>query len=83
MGGIKLCQLYEKAYTPWNWVEEIFIEAEKIDLPVFASPFDLTAVEFLEKLNCPIYKIASPEITDHGLIEAYARLESLSLCQQG
>ena len=68
-----LYQLYEKAHTPWDWVATIFTEAKKLDLPVFASPFDQTAVDFLEGLDCPIYKIASPEITDVGLIEACAR----------
>ena len=67
-----LYSLYKKAYTPWSWVEEIFKESNKIDLPIFASPFDLKAVSFLEELNCPIYKIASPEINDTGLISACA-----------
>ena len=67
-----LYQLYEKAHTPWDWVAVIFDEAKKLDLPVFASPFDSTAVEFLQSLDCPFYKIASPEITDVGLIEACA-----------
>ena len=67
-----LYQLYEKAHTPWNWVVAIFDEAKKLNLPVFASPFDQTAVEFLQGLDCPFYKIASPEITDHGLIDACA-----------
>ncbi len=68
-----LYDLYEDAHTPWNWIPEIFKEANKLELPIFASPFDLTAVEFLEELGCPIYKIASPEITDLGLIEACAK----------
>ena len=68
-----LYDLYESAHTPWEWVAEIFEEARRISLPVWASPFDLTSVQFLEELNCPIYKIASPEITDLGLIEACAR----------
>lgn len=65
--------LYEKAHTPWDWIAAIFAEASRIDLPVWASAFDLTAVDLLEELNCPYYKIASPEITDLGLIEACAR----------
>ena len=67
-----LYELYEKAHTPWDWVAAIFDEGKKLDLPVFASPFDYTAVEFLQGLDCPFYKIASPEITDHGLIGACA-----------
>ena len=68
-----LYDLYEKAHTPWDWIIAIFEEAKRIDLPVWASPFDPTAVALLEELNCPFYKIASPEITDLGLIEACAR----------
>lgn len=68
-----LYELYEEAHTPWDWVAAIFAEARRIDLPVWASPFDPTAVVFLEELDCPIYKIASPEITDLNLIEACAR----------
>lgn len=68
-----LYKLYEKAHTPWSWVEAMFAEAQACGLPIFASPFDPTAVTFLESLACPIYKIASPEITDHGLIEACAK----------
>jgi pseudaminic acid synthase len=68
-----LYELYEKAHTPWDWVAAIFEESKKIGLPVFASPFDLSAVNFLEELGCPFYKVASPEITDLGLIEACAR----------
>jgi N-acetylneuraminate synthase/pseudaminic acid synthase len=68
-----LYKLYEKAHTPWDWIEQMFIEANLIGLPIFASPFDPSAVEFLETLNCPIYKIASPEITDLGLIECCAK----------
>jgi len=68
-----LYDLYEKAHTPWDWVAATFAECQTIDLPVFASPFDASAVDFLQELGCPMYKIASPEITDLGLIEACAR----------
>lgn len=68
-----LYALYEKAHTPWEWIPEIFAESRSLALEVFASPFDSSAVEFLEKLDCPCYKIASPEITDVGLIAACAR----------
>jgi len=68
-----LHDLYSKAYTPWEWIEEIFEEAKKIGLKTFASPFDFSAVDFLEELDCPIYKIASPEITDLNLIRKCAR----------
>lgn len=68
-----LHDLYTKAYTPWEWIEEIFVEAKRLGITTFASPFDSSAVTFLEKLNCPIYKIASPEITDLNLIRNCAR----------
>lgn len=68
-----LYDLYEKAHTPWDWIAEMFKVAASIELPIFASPFDPTAVAFLEELDCPIYKIASPEITDFGLIECCAK----------
>lgn len=68
-----LYSLYESAHTPWDWIEEIFKLCRDIDLPVFASPFDNTSVDFLESLDCPIYKIASPEIVDIGLIEKCAQ----------
>ncbi len=68
-----LYELYEKAHTPWDWIISVFEESRRIDLPVWASPFDPSAVKFLEELSCPMYKIASPEITDLGLIEACAR----------
>lgn len=70
--GKTLYELYQKSYTPWKWHEELFEAAKKDGLACFSSPFDLTAVDFLEALNTPAYKIASFEITDIPLIEYVA-----------
>ncbi len=64
--------LYKEAYTPWEWHGELFKAAQAEDLVCFSSPFDKTAVDFLESLNNPIYKIASLEITDIPLIRYVA-----------
>lgn len=67
--GRKFYELYQKAYTPWEWHEELFKVAHDEGLVCFSSPFDKSAVDFLESLNTPMYKIASFEITDIPLIE--------------
>ncbi len=64
-----LHNLYDKAHTPWNWIYKLATYLNSKKFPWFASPFDETSVDFLEKLNCKAYKIASPEITDIPLIE--------------
>jgi len=63
-----LYELYEWAHTPWEWHVELFEYARKIGIDIFSSPFDKTAVDFLEQFNPSAYKIASFEIPDHELI---------------
>ncbi|GGI82083.1 pseudaminic acid synthase [Legionella impletisoli] len=70
--GNSLYNLYRVAHTPWEWHEAIFERAKKRNLIAFSTPFDLTAVDFLESLDVPAYKIASFENTDLGLIQRVA-----------
>ena len=70
--GKTLYQLYQEAYTPWEWQPKLKEIAEELGLICFSSPFDRTAVDFLEEMNVPAYKVASFEITDIPLIEYIA-----------
>lgn len=70
--GENLYKLYQKAYTPWEWQPELMEEAEKLGLDFLSTPFDKSAVDFLEEMNMEFYKIASFELIDIPLIEYVA-----------
>lgn len=71
--GESLYSLYQKAYTPWEWHKAIFDRCKERGIIGFSTPFDFTAVDFLEELDCPIYKIASFENIDLPLIKRVAQ----------
>jgi len=71
--GRRLYELYQEAHTPWDWHPRLFERAREVGITIFSSPFDPTAVEFLEKLGAPAFKVASFEIVDTPLVARMAR----------
>ena len=78
-----LYALYEKAYTPWEWTEELFGECRSLGLEAFSSVFDPTSVDFLENHNCKGYKVAASEITDIPLLKKIAETKKPVILSTG
>ena len=81
--GKYLYELYKKAQTPFKWHKEIFKFAKKNNILCFSAPFDISAVDLLESLNCPLYKVASPEIEDLQLIKKIAKTKKPIIISTG
>ena len=81
--GQSLYELYKGAFMPWEWHQPLFDYAKKIDITIFSSPFDNTAVDLLEDLNTPAYKIASFEAIDLPLIKYVAQTEKPMIISTG
>jgi pseudaminic acid synthase len=81
--GRQLYELYQEAATPWGWHADLFAEAKKRGLLCFSAPFDASAVDFLEDLDCPVYKIASFEVIDEPLLVRVAACEAPVILSTG
>lgn len=82
-GGQTLYDLYQKAYTPWDWFKRLKRVADNLGIMFFATSFDKTSVDFLEELNLPIHKIASFELVDLPLIEYIAKTKKPLILSTG
>ena len=81
--GSNLWELYSKGQTPLSWHKELFLYAKSLKIPCFSSPFDIQSVDFLEKLKCPYYKIASNEITHYPLIKKVSKTKKPVIISTG
>jgi pseudaminic acid synthase len=81
--GYTLWDLYQKAHTPLSWHKKLFNYAKKLKIQIFSTPFDETAVDFLEKLRCPMYKVSSFEMTDIPLIKKIAKTKKPMIISTG
>jgi pseudaminic acid synthase len=71
--GRTLYDLYREAYTPWEWQPKLKVLANELEMDLFSSAFDASAVDFLEQMNVPLHKLASPELVDIPLVQKMAR----------
>lgn len=81
--GYNLWELYNNAHTPLKWHKELFEYAKSLGIKIFSTPFDSTSVNFLQKLKCPIYKIASFEMTDLNLVKIIAQTKKPLIISTG
>jgi len=81
--GQSLYDLYKKAETPFDWMVKLFEKGKEVGITVFSTPFDDTAVELLETLDTPLYKVASFELTDHELLKSIAKTKKPVILSTG